>query len=290
MNRQSQWLFEAPFLELTPSPVSNKPMLRRGSRGATVVELQNLMTQAGFPLQADGIFGSNTDTAVRNFQRSRGLSVDGIVGPNTWAALLGGSRTPVASPRPTYPPVPPGSGTLPKPPTFQPSALAKAAIDFAITQIGVMENPLGSNRGPEVDSYLRAVGLNPAADSYPWCVAFTYFCYQKAAEKLGLQNPHIETSGVLDHWNQAGMKPKVVRVTTAQALANPGLVKPGSLFIDYGSGHSHTGMVIEVANGRLVTIEGNTNDDGSREGIGVFRHSMRTISTIHTGFIDYSAF
>ncbi|MCY7277495.1 MAG: peptidoglycan-binding protein [Phormidesmis sp. CAN_BIN44] len=106
MNRPSQWLFEAPFVNLTPSPVSNKPMLRRGSRGATVVELQNLLTQKGFRLPPDGIFGSYTDAAVRSFQRSRGLGVDGIVGSNTWAALLSGSRPPVASPRPTYPPYP----------------------------------------------------------------------------------------------------------------------------------------------------------------------------------------
>lgn len=84
---------------LTPSPVSNKPILRRGSRGTAVRELQNLLTQKGFPLQTDGIFGFNTDAAVRSFQRSRGLRVDGIVGPNTWAALLGSGGTPrVTSP------------------------------------------------------------------------------------------------------------------------------------------------------------------------------------------------
>lgn len=49
-------------------------------------------------------------------------------------------------------------------------------------------------------------------------------------------------------------------------------------------------MVIEVANGRLVTIEGNSNDNGSREGIGVFQRDARKISRINKGFIDYSAF
>lgn len=88
---------------LTPSSASNKPMLRRGNRGSAVVELQKLLTKAGFYLQSDGIFGSNTDAAVRRFQRSRRLSVDGIVGRNTWAALLGSSGTSPPVVFPSYP-------------------------------------------------------------------------------------------------------------------------------------------------------------------------------------------
>jgi hypothetical protein len=40
-----------------------------------------------------------------------------------------------------------------------------------------------------------------------------------------------------------------------------------------------------VANGRLVTVEGNSNDGRSREGTGVFRLDRRTIGTINAGFI-----
>jgi len=193
------------------------------------------------------------------------------VGSLTWGALFGASTVPSHA--------------------TAPSALTKAAIDFAFTQVGVMEDPLGSNRGPEVDQYLRAVGLNPAQGSFAWCVAFTHFCYEKAAESLGLQNPHIKTAGVLDHWNQAGKKPKVARVTNARAVADPGLVMPGSLFIiDLGQGLGHSGMVVGVADGRLTTVEGNTNDNGSRNGIGVFRREARKIAMINKGFIDYSAF
>ena len=75
-------------------------LLRRGSRGEDVRQLQLDLRNAGFdPIQIDGIFGPNTDAAVREFQASRGLDVDGIVGPLTRAAL--------AQPVPPPPPPPP---------------------------------------------------------------------------------------------------------------------------------------------------------------------------------------
>jgi peptidoglycan hydrolase-like protein with peptidoglycan-binding domain len=86
-------------LELEAPPV--RPTLRRGSRGADVVELQRRLAAAGAdPGAVDGIFGSLTDAAVRTFQRLRGLGVDGIVGAQTWAALLGGGSSVPPAPSP----------------------------------------------------------------------------------------------------------------------------------------------------------------------------------------------
>ena len=74
----------------------------------------------------------------------------------------------------------------------------------------------------------------------------------------------------------------------ADAASQPQLVKPGQIFIiDYGRGAGHTGLVTGMRSGKLLTIEGNTNDGGSREGIGVFARHGRTIGSINKGFIDY---
>jgi len=65
------------------------PTLRLGSSGAAVRALQTqLNAKARLSLAVDGQFGSGTDTAVRNFQRAHGLTVDGVVGQNTWRTLL----------------------------------------------------------------------------------------------------------------------------------------------------------------------------------------------------------
>jgi peptidoglycan hydrolase-like protein with peptidoglycan-binding domain len=65
------------------------PLLRRGKRGPDVLELQTKLNMAGLqpPLELDGAFGQLTAQAVVAFQLTKGLLVDGIAGPNTWAAL-----------------------------------------------------------------------------------------------------------------------------------------------------------------------------------------------------------
>jgi murein L,D-transpeptidase YcbB/YkuD len=68
---------------------SGYPLLRRGSKGAYVCVLQDALTTLGYNTGGlDGIFGSNTYNSVLNFQKTRGLSVDGLVGNNTWRTLM----------------------------------------------------------------------------------------------------------------------------------------------------------------------------------------------------------
>lgn len=64
------------------------PTIRKGDRGEAVRILQEALNAAGFDCgKADGIFGKNTQAAVKNYQRAHGLGVDGIVGRQTWTAL-----------------------------------------------------------------------------------------------------------------------------------------------------------------------------------------------------------
>ena len=56
---------------------------------SNVMALQYLLRNRGFyQSKVDGVFGDATEVAVRNFQRAKGLKVDGIVGPQTWPYLL----------------------------------------------------------------------------------------------------------------------------------------------------------------------------------------------------------
>ena len=60
---------------------------KKGSKGSKVKEFQTRLTQWGFPLVSDGIFGNKTSAAVIEFQKAMGLVVDGIVGSKTEGAL-----------------------------------------------------------------------------------------------------------------------------------------------------------------------------------------------------------
>lgn len=66
----------------------NRPVLRTGSTGAAVRELQGLLNRHGAKLTADGAFGPKTRTALIQFQSRRELRPDGVCGVLTWAALL----------------------------------------------------------------------------------------------------------------------------------------------------------------------------------------------------------
>lgn len=61
--------------------------LCRGMCGTDVLALQALLICRSQKPETDGVFGSDTDAAVRAFQKSAGLQADGIAGPLTWSAI-----------------------------------------------------------------------------------------------------------------------------------------------------------------------------------------------------------
>lgn len=67
--------------------------IRYGSSGDEVKKLQESLNSQGYKLDVDGQFGSATQSAVRDYQSKNGLTVDGIVGDNTWGKLTGGAST-----------------------------------------------------------------------------------------------------------------------------------------------------------------------------------------------------
>lgn len=64
------------------------PVVAEGENSANARTVQHLLNAAGYPIDADGVYGPATASAVTSFQSDRGLSADGIVGEQTWSALI----------------------------------------------------------------------------------------------------------------------------------------------------------------------------------------------------------
>lgn len=92
-----------------PAPKSKAPSrgfdinvrVRYRDRGAMVQKMQGMLRERGANIKADGVYGRATRNALRSFQSNAGLNADGVAGPNTWTALLGGSKAKVTDSTPS---------------------------------------------------------------------------------------------------------------------------------------------------------------------------------------------
>lgn len=137
-----------------PATISG-PNLKRGSAGARVALVQQRLLSLGYSLGksgADGKFGPDTETAVKAFQRSNGLGVDGIVGPATQVALQGtGAKGPGPAPVAAKPPAvkpPPAPVAVKPPPVVKPTPMLPA---------GPPPAPAPAGRAPTITPSLRAL-------------------------------------------------------------------------------------------------------------------------------------
>ena len=141
--------------------------VQRGSRGASVNELQAMLNRAGAqpPLTVDGQFGPQTDRAVHNFQNKKNIKSDGIVGPQTLGYLLdpnGRSSQPRPIARPETPgqPVQPGQPNQPSTPVQPTQPGTEAPADARIGRVAGMENTTPEFR-QKVAQIADRLGMNP---------------------------------------------------------------------------------------------------------------------------------
>lgn len=132
--------------------------------------------------------------------------------------------------------------------------IQERALIFASAQVGKREE--GKNAGPFVTRLLAAVGLGAG---FPWCASFVSFCLKA----VGFNGGPAKGRAKVRNW--AGWA-KTLGIHTPDP-------QRGDLFYWLNDNLTgHIGFVTEVhPNGTFMTISGNTNDAGSREGDGVYR-------------------
>jgi len=217
---------------------------KKGGRGQKVKLIQEWLCLHGSHVAIDNDFGPATDRAVREFQKKNGLKPDGVVGKSTFAKLIR-----------------PMADAL-KPVSADGKSLGKMVVAYAEQHL--KQSPLeigGQNRGPWVRLYMNG---NEGPD-WPWCAGFACFILKQACRSLKVPLP-IETSVSCDVL--AGQaKQKGLFLSEAKAKDRE-LIRPGALFLVRRTETDwvHTGIVLKTDADVFYTIEGNTNDEGSREG------------------------
>jgi Putative peptidoglycan binding domain len=222
--------------------------LRQGARSPEVRRLQQLLNSLRIlrrPLVADGNFGGLTHNAVVAFQQqAKDLTANGVVDDKTWKALESDPRASFSYDYRVGP--------------------QEALADIAAAYLGATEAP-GNRMGSDarMREIFEADNLAPGGvtDGYAWCCAFVSLCLQR----LLAQSPMFP----------AVQAPRVASVTlfrTGWAVQQNCLVAPpGGAFLAHKGDiavytFSHIGIVERGGTGVIQTIEGNTNEQGSREG------------------------
>jgi hypothetical protein len=224
--------------------------IAEGQHGSAVKRVQEWLTFHGNGVAIDSDFGGVTKRAVQKFQGKVGLPASGVVDRQTFARLVQPMRS-VLSLTPT-----------------RSNSLEQVVMDAAKVHLG--QHPVeigGQNRGPWVRLYME--GREGA--EWAWCAGFVTFVVRQAVELMNRQMP-IAGSFSCDSLASQG---RDAGLFVAEREATPGLVRPGAIFLvrRTPTDWTHTGFVTEFEPTAFDTIEGNTNDDGHREGFEVCARS-----------------
>ncbi len=226
-------------------------VLTRGSKGAEVKELQRLLKERGYPVAKDGDFGNQTYRAVRAFQtqnldqHGQPLKIDGEVGPLTWWSLT--------HPKPLIMPASAVDYAVMPPLKMGGSALGRAALKAAIGEMNAGAREIGGdNRGKWVRQYLEPAGLS---EGESWCASFVSWCFLQSCGMDAAQMPFPYCPGARELLRQLKKRDMTHAPNSAYEP------QPGDIVVWWREKlegwKGHVGLVHQLKDGMLYTIEGN---------------------------------
>lgn len=226
-------------------------LLAKGDQRAEVVELQTLLTACGYPVAASGSFDTPTYNAVRAFQaqnldqHGQPLVVDGKVGELSWWSLN--------HPKPVI--TPPSAVDYTEMPADSAggSKIGRAALRAAIGELTAGACEVGGNNcGPWVKKYLDPAHV---AEGNSWCASFVSWCFLQASGGNPVNMPFPYCPGARALLQEFKGK------AWAQAPQSSYAPLPGDIVVWWRvqaqGWQGHVGLVHQLKDGMLYTIEGN---------------------------------
>ena len=238
--------------------INIRSILKKGSKGFEVQKVQEWLNLRrytddnwDYTITVDGDFGEQTDKMIRLFQELNNLTVDGEVGPKTFHSLVK--------------------------PMIQAFSRIDTVGDLRNLIVAYAEQHLKSvprelynaNRGPWVRAYMDG----HEGKQWAWCMGFVqtildqaFFTLDQSYTLIMPQTYSCDVAGEYGTNHNSLQAYSVIR-------AHLDLIKPGDVFLINKVPHDwiHTGIITGLDDKMIHTIEGNTNDEGSREGFEVCR-------------------
>jgi hypothetical protein len=140
--------------------------------------------------------------------------------------------------------------------------ISERILMLAAARVGERESRVKKNQGEFVDMCLAAVGLRPG---YAWCAAFVYWLCRTAGVPADLL-PQRRSAAAVINWDRWARANQII--TTSPRRGD-------LMFWLNSNGTGHMGIVTSVNGDEFRSIEGNTNESGSREGDGVYRKTRK---------------
>lgn len=201
-------------------------------------------------ISVDGDFGAATEKAVKGFQKATKLEITGKVDKSTWAALVAPMERAFGEIKVSH------------------KDFRKTVLYLARRFEKEHPTELKGNRGPWVRAFMKGNDGDPWA----WCDGFVSTILDHACNHVGVRMdekiPWSWSCTTTRRYAESGNH--ACRWIDPEDLANdPSQVTPGDLMLVVRPGSNkarHIGIIVETEGALLHTIEGNTNDEGSREG------------------------
>jgi len=232
---------------------TNEPYVKEGMENAKdvmkVQEWINLWKRYdkkwNVSVTIDGDFGPETKAAIIEFQKYHKLEQDGIVGNITWNKLTEPMR---------------------KSFTRIDSNISFRELIVAYAMNHLKSNPREFNQNE--GTWVRAYMDGHEGKNWPWCMGFVQTVIDQASFTIGKSlKDYLPVTYSCDVVGLDGLnKKKLIR--NLDIRNKPDLIEKGDIFLIVKSEKdwTHTGIITDIENDWFHTIEGNTNDEGSREG------------------------
>lgn len=180
-------------------------VLKLGARGNEVIQLQLLLNGHLSPqikLKNDGVFGKETEKAVKAFQKKKGMAQDGIVGLNTWRGL---GATQNSKPQPERPQ----------------KTIGAPWYDIAVAEIGVKELLGKNSNNKRIIEYHSTTTLGAKTDEVPWCSSFVNWVIKQS----GFDGTNNALAKSWETWGTAANAPRkgdIVVIKRKNKSSDPG--------------------------------------------------------------------